>query len=125
MVVIMGKMFWMCKESKVVFFVIVMYVWIIMGFLKKYKEKDKDRDRERRREKECKYWDKDWECDRDLEKEKSLRWREEWSREKWGYGLEEDIVRVDKKKVKREDYDDFYEYVVEELVCDDFESSKL
>lgn len=96
-----------------------------MGSSKKHKEKDKDRDRERRREKERKHRDKDRERDRDSEKEKSSRRREERSREKRGHGSEEDIARVDKKKVKREDYDDLYEYAVEESARDDFESSKL
>lgn len=96
-----------------------------MGSSKKHKEKDKDRDRERRREKERKHRDKDRERDRDTEKEKSSRRREERSREKRGHGSEEDVARVDKKKAKREDYDDLYEYAVEESARDDQENSKL
>lgn len=92
-----------------------------MGFFKKYKEKDKDRDRECKRDKDCKYWekdDKDW--DRDLDKE---RWyKEERSRYKWSYVIEDNVDRVEKKKSKREDYDDLFEYVVEELVCEDYSS---
>ena len=95
-----------------------------MGSSKKHKEKDKDRDRERRREKERKHRDKDRERDRDSEKEKSSRRREERSREKRSHGSEEDVARVDKKKAKREDYDDLYEYAMEESARDDHESSK-
>ena len=121
----MQKTSWMRKESKAIFFATVTYAWSIMGSSKKHKEKDKDRDRERRREKERKHRDKERERDRDSEKEKSSRRREERSREKRGHGSEEDISRVDKKKVKRDDYDDLYEYAVEESARDDFESSKL
>lgn len=115
----------MRKESKAIFFATVTYAWTIMGSSKKHKEKDKDRDRERRREKERKHRDKDRERDRDTEKEKSSRRREERSREKRGHGSEEDVARVDRKKVKREDYDDLYEYAVEESTRDDHENSKL
>ena len=125
----MQKTSWMRKESKAVFYATISYAWTIMGSSKKHKEKDKDRDRERRREKERKHRDEDRERDRDSEKEKSSRRREEpreeRSREKRGHGSEEDIRRVDKKKAKREDYDDLYEYAVEESARDDFESSKL
>ena len=118
------KTSWMRKESKPIFFAAVTYAWTIMGSSKKHKEKDKDRDRERRREKERKHRDKDRERDRDSEKEKSSRRREERSREKRSHGSEEDVARVDKKKAKREDYDDLYEYAMEESARDDHESSK-
>lgn len=125
MAAMLQKTSWKRIQNKAIFFAIVTYAWTIMGSSKKHKEKDKDRDRERRREKDRKHRDKDRERDRDTEKEKSSRRREERSREKRSHGSEEDVDRVDKKKTKREDYDDLYEYAVEESARDDHENSKL
>ena len=86
-----------------------------MGSSKKHKEKDKDRDRERRREKDRKHREKD--RDRDSDKEKKRK--EDRSREKRSRTTEEEVDRVEKKKVKRGEYDDLYEYAVEKSARED------
>ncbi|KAL9958681.1 hypothetical protein ACROYT_G035730, partial [Oculina patagonica] len=95
-----------------------------MGSSKKHKEKDKDRDREKRREKDRKHRDKERDRDKETEKEKSSsRRRDERNREKRVHGSEEDVDRVEKKKAKREEYDDLYEYAVEESAREDRNNS--
>ena len=92
--------------------------WFEMGSSKKHKEKDKDRDREKRRERERKHRERDSNKDRDKDSDKERRRREERAKEKRSHPAEDD-KRVEKKKVKREDYDDLYEYAVEESTRDD------
>ena len=89
-----------------------------MGSSKKHREKDKDRDREKRRDRERKHRERDSNKDRDKDSDKERRRREERAKEKRSHPAEDD-ERVEKKKVKREEYDDLYEYAVEESTRDD------
>ncbi|CAH3182747.1 unnamed protein product, partial [Porites lobata] len=89
-----------------------------MGSSKKHKEKDKDRDREKRRDRERKHRERDSNKDRDKDSDKERRRREERAKEKRSHPAEDD-ERVEKKKAKREEYDDLYEYAVEESTRDD------
>lgn len=89
-----------------------------MGSSKKHKEKDKDRDREKRRDRERKHRERDSNKDRDKDSDKERRRREDRAKEKRSRSAEDD-ERVEKKKVKREAYDDLYEYAVEESTRDD------
>lgn len=88
-----------------------------MGSSKKHKEKDKDRDRERRREKDRKHRDRDKEREKDVDRER--RRNDERHREKRAHGSDEETERVEKKKSKREEYDDLYEYAIEESARED------
>ena len=92
--------------------------WFKMGSSKKHKEKDKDRDREKRRDRERKHRERDSNKDRDKDSDKERRRRDDRAKEKRSHPAEDD-ERVEKKKVKREDYDDLYEYAVEESTRDD------
>lgn len=87
-----------------------------MGSSKKHKEKDKDR--ERKRDKERKHREKD-DKDRDRDSDKERRRKEDRSRDKRSHGALDVGERVEKKKVKREDYDDLFEYAVGESAQDD------
>ena len=89
-----------------------------MGSSKKHKEKDKDRDREKRRDRERKHRERDSNKDRDKDSDKERRRREERAKEKRSHPAEDD-ERVEGKKAKREEYDDLYEYAVEESTRDD------
>ncbi|RMX51409.1 hypothetical protein pdam_00012621, partial [Pocillopora damicornis] len=89
----------------------------IMGSSKKHKEKDKDRDRERRREKDRKHRDRDKEREKDGDRDK--RRHDERHREKRAHGSDEETERIEKKKSKREEYDDLYEYAIEESTRED------
>ena len=88
-----------------------------MGSSKKHKEKDKDRDRERRREKDRKHRDRDKEREKDGDRDK--RRHDERHREKRAHGSDEETERIEKKKSKREEYDDLYEYAIEESARED------
>ena len=87
-----------------------------MGSSKKHKEKDKDRDREKRRDRERKHRERDSNKDRDSDKER--RRRDDRAKEKRSHPAEDD-ESVEKKRAKREEYDDLYEYAVEESTRDD------
>ena len=89
-----------------------------MGSSKKHKEKDKDRDREKRRDRERKHRERDSNKDRDKDSDKERRRREDRGKEKRSHPAEDD-ERVERKKAKREEYDDLYEYAVEESTRDD------
>ena len=93
-----------------------------MGSSKKHKEKDKDRERSKRRERDRKHREKD--RDRETEKDTSSRRREDRDREKRNRGSEEEVERVDRKKLKKDEYDDLYEYAIEESVREDQTQSK-
>ena len=94
-----------------------------MGSSKKHKEKDKDRDREKRRDRDRKHRERDSNKDRDKDSDKERRRRQSkgkgrQSKDKRSHPAEDDEI-VEKKKVKREEYDDLYEYAVEESTRDD------
>lgn len=90
-----------------------------MGSSKKHKEKDKDKERERRREKDRKHREKDGK-DRDRDSDKEKRRKDDRSTEKRSHVSDEGFDRVEKKKAKKEEYDDLYEYAVEESARDDY-----
>ena len=92
-----------------------------MGSSKKHKEKDKDR--ERKRDKERKHREKD-DKDRDRDSDKERRRKEDRSKDKRSHGALDVGERVEKKKVKREDYDDLFEYAVGESAQDDKRGSQ-
>ena len=90
-----------------------------MGSSKKHKEKDKDRDREKRRDRERKHRERDSNKDRDKDSDKERRRRDDRAKEKRSHPAAEDGERVEKKRTKREEYDDLYEYALEESTRDD------
>ncbi|CAH3113513.1 unnamed protein product, partial [Porites lobata] len=90
-----------------------------MGSSKKHKEKDKDRDREKRRDRERKHRERDSNKDRDKDSDKERRRTDDRAKEKRSHPAAEDGESVEKKRAKREEYDDLYEYAVEESTRDD------